>query len=87
MENIVSVMETSIGADLHILRNESQVSLSEYDGRRVINYLVLNKDQAARLVQDRDVKVLGLEEPTQVKCHIPAEAAAIAYSHALYGAC
>lgn len=60
-KKVLSVMEISIWADLHVMREKTQGRHTEHEGCIVINYLVLNKNQAERLVQDTDVKVIERE--------------------------
>ena len=67
---LLCVRECSNGGGIPIVRGESDVKCADYEpnGTRVINYIVLNKDQGARLLKDTNVEVIKekiIEYPPQ----------------------
>jgi len=85
---VIYVREDKIGH--HVVRGMSgeRYADTEPNGSKVLNYLVLNKDQAKRLLRDASIeRVAEPQVPVQVECHVPVEAAGLALAMAMYGGC
>ena len=84
----IYVREDKIGHQ--VVRGTSDERYADYEpnGSRVINYLELNKDQAARLLRDTGIeRIAAPKVPARVECRVPVEAAGLALAMAMCGGC